>query len=483
MAGVVQGERRRGVRRVLRLLVAAGLVLSGGPAAAAAVPEAAARSTDQALAGRLALPGAKVLAPPPEAFPPVSTKAARPTPAGVQRTLGPLLRRQGLGSGVSAQVVDVATGEILFASSPGRVAVPASAAKLVTGAAALSLLGPSARLTTRVVDGTTRDEIVLVGGGDVLLGNGKGDADRVAGHAGLADLADQTARTLEQQGRTSVAVRVDDSLFGGSPVNPSWPVGDVGTGYVAPVTALAVNAGTRDPKASLVTRQPVARAADPSRSAGTRFVALLKDRGISVPGEVERAKAPGNAATIATVDSATVGDLVEFALVHSDNTVAEALARVVASRSGRNPSFADAGVAVLNQVERLGVRTTGARMDGGSGLGAGNALSAQVIAGVLTLAASPDRPELRPLLTGLPVAGASGTLVDRFTTGRGRAGLGVVRAKTGTLTGASSLAGTVVDADGRQLAFVILADRVGSTLAARAVLDDAVGVLTGCGCR
>ena len=90
----------------------------------------------------------------------------------------------------------------------------------------------------------------------------------------------------------------------------------------------------------------------------------------------------------------------------------------------------------------------------------GNEISARALAGLLVLAASPQHPELRPLLTGLPVAGASGTLADRFGTDRERSGLGVVRAKTGTLTGASSLSGTVVDADGRQLGFVLLADRV-----------------------
>ena len=81
------------------------------------------------------------------------------------------------------------------------------------------------------------------------------------------------------------------------------------------------------------------------------------------------------------------------------------------------------------------------------------------------------------------MAGASGTLTDRFTGARDKAGLGVVRAKTGTLTGASSLSGTVVDADGRLLGFVLEADAVSSTVAARAALDAAAAVLAGCGCR
>ncbi|HVN13721.1 MAG TPA: D-alanyl-D-alanine carboxypeptidase/D-alanyl-D-alanine-endopeptidase, partial [Kineosporiaceae bacterium] len=205
--------------------------------------------------------------------------------------------------------------------------------------------------------------------------------------------------------------------------------------------------------------------------------------GISVTGSVVRAKAPDGGAELARGESATIGDLVEHALTDSDNTIAEALARVVAVTAGRQATFADGGVAVLDRVDLLGVPVAGAHLSGGSGLGSGNQVSADTLARLLVLAASPAHPELRPLLTGLPVAGASGTLSDRFSATRERVGLGLVRAKTGTLTGVSSLAGTVVDADGRQLGFVLLAPRVASTLAARTALDAAASALAACGCR
>jgi serine-type D-Ala-D-Ala carboxypeptidase/endopeptidase (penicillin-binding protein 4) len=84
------------------------------------------------------------------------------------------------------------------------------------------------------------------------------------------------------------------------------------------------------------------------------------------------------------------------------------------------------------------------------------------------------------LLSGLPVAGYDGTLFDR---GEAGAAPGTVRAKTGTLLGVHALAGTVVTADERLLAFAVVADGSGSEVAAENGLDDVAAALAGCGCR
>jgi D-alanyl-D-alanine carboxypeptidase/D-alanyl-D-alanine-endopeptidase (penicillin-binding protein 4) len=106
---------------------------------------------------------------------------------------------------------------------------------------------------------------------------------------------------------------------------------------------------------------------------------------------------------------------------------------------------------------------------------------------VLRLIAGPTHPTLHTLLAGLPVAGWSGTLADRYLKGTSSAGgAGVVRAKTGTITAVSSLAGVVHDRSGHLLAFALIADRVGAsqqaTDDAEAALDVIVTRLAACGC-
>ncbi|OEV09943.1 D-alanyl-D-alanine carboxypeptidase, partial [Streptomyces nanshensis] len=92
-------------------------------------------------------------------------------------------------------------------------------------------------------------------------------------------------------------------------------------------------------------------------------------------------------------------------------------------------------------------------------------------------------PELRTVLTGLPVARFTGTLGSRYGGERGEPGAGLVRAKTGTLTGVNTLAGTVVDADGRMLAFAFLTTGATARDAAQQSLDRLASALANCGCR
>jgi D-alanyl-D-alanine carboxypeptidase/D-alanyl-D-alanine-endopeptidase (penicillin-binding protein 4) len=199
---------------------------------------------------------------------------------------------------------------------------------------------------------------------------------------------------------------------------------------------------------------------------------LLAARGIKVTGSIRRTTAPAGARTLAHVESPTVAELVEADLSTSDNDLAEALLRLVAIARNQPGSFAAGAATVATVLGELGVPTDGMDLRDGSGLARNSRIAPVTLVRLLQVAAGSGHPELRTLLTSLPVAGFSGTLADRYTQSPSESGAGLVRAKTGTLTGVSTLAG-LTERSGRTVLFVVMADKVplGGTLAARDSLD------------
>ncbi|ORT59464.1 D-alanyl-D-alanine carboxypeptidase/D-alanyl-D-alanine-endopeptidase [Streptomyces sp. CB03238] len=383
---------------------------------------------------------------------------AAPAPAALAATLDPLFADPGLGPLRTASVVDVPTGKQLYGKGAGVPMTPASTIKIATSAAALTALGPDHRIPTTVVATPDARRITLVGGGDPTL-----DAGR------LRALAADTARALRGRGVTAVTLAYDTSRYTGPERHPIG-VND----NIAPVTALMTNEGRLGTSAN----GPAPRSADPAGDTARAFAGLLAEHGIATGKPPARARAPKKATPLAKTWSEPLSALVERALVHSDNDLAEALARQTAIATGRPASFGGAGRAVTDQLRALGVPLAGARFADGSGLDRRDRASAALLTALLVRAADPARPELRPVLTGLPVGGFSGTLQDRYADGSpGAAGAGLVRAKTGTLTGVNTLAGTVVTADGRLLAFAFLAGRTTSPYTAQPALDGLAAVL------
>ncbi|TDD94522.1 D-alanyl-D-alanine carboxypeptidase/D-alanyl-D-alanine-endopeptidase [Jiangella asiatica] len=380
--------------------------------------------------------------------------------------LAPLLDAPALGGNVGVDVVDLGSGASVYESASSAAITPASTLKILTSAAVLHVLGPDHVFTTRVVtaapglSGAT-PTITLVGAGDPSL-----TADDDGAGTSLVDLADATAAALTDAGVTSVALDYDASLFSGPAVDPDWSPGYVG-GVVSPVSALAADLADRP--------------GDPAQDAAETFADLLGDRGVTVASQPSQAAARADAVDVATVGSQPLSDIVETVLDTSDNDGAEVLARHVAIGAGMEGTSENAGPAVLRALGELGLDTTGATPLDGSGLARGSAVPAALVTATLTAAADPARPELRSVVTGLPVAGFTGTLADRFD-GDDATAVGVVRAKTGTLTGVNALAGVVVAADGTSYAFAVLADDVQGTEAAREALDAVGAALAGCGC-
>jgi D-alanyl-D-alanine carboxypeptidase/D-alanyl-D-alanine-endopeptidase (penicillin-binding protein 4) len=215
-------------------------------------------------------------------------------------------------------------------------------------------------------------------------------------------------------------------------------------------------------------------------SAGKIFSGLLEDRGIRVTGGPAAATAPDGARKLASMKSATVAQIVDAMIRTSDNQAAEVMLRHVAIASDRPATFDGGAKAVTQALKGAGIDTTGLRIRDGSGLSREDRASPTTLA--QTVMASLAGLQTATLLTDLPVSGFNGTLLNRFSRSQGAYGL--VRAKTGTLTGVHSLAGYAVDAKGRPVIFALMSDGTPAVplLAAEAAIDRVAAAIAACSC-
>jgi D-alanyl-D-alanine carboxypeptidase/D-alanyl-D-alanine-endopeptidase (penicillin-binding protein 4) len=408
-------------------------------------------------------------------------------PARVKAALDPLVNARALGSTVHVAVIDPTTGEDLYDRDADVPTTPASTTKLLTAAAVLAARGPAYRLSTRAVAGTRPGEVVLVGGGDPTLSvDAKG---LFPGAARLDQLAAQVKKALGSTKPTGVLV--DTSLFSGPETGLGWDSDDISPlGQVARVQSLMTNGGRVQPVHNEGGGDP--RFADPAIAAGRAFARLL-----GVPaGPVKRGKAPDSSAAasssavpgvapgtqLGAVQSPPLVQITDWMLQESDNTIAETMGRQVALAGGKPATFDGSSDAVIAKLRELGLPADEADLYDSSGLSRHNGISPALLTQVLALAASGKQPALTGIFGGLPVAGWSGTLENRFGAKTDRAAEGVVRAKTGTLSGVNTMAGQLITKDGRLLVFAIMASGSSNATAAKAALDKIPARLVLCGC-
>lgn len=405
---------------------------------------------------------------------PAGADGGLPSAAGLGAALGPVLADRAI-AGASLAIRDGVTGAHLLDVAADSPRTPASTAKLLTALAVDATFPAGSDLVTSVVQGSAPDRIVLVAGGDSLLAPGAGDPHAVVGHAGLADLADAVADALRGQGRTSAVLQVDAAYASGPVAAASWPSSFLGTGITGPVATLGLGSHRALPD------HP--GSADPIGEVAATLAARLGERGISTSVDPAPVRADPAAVRLGEVRSAPVEEVLGLALRESDNGLTETLARLAAARAGRATDFPAVGAFVRERVAAAGIDVTGVSLVDASGLSDTSTMPARVLADVVALAASGRRPGLSAAFESLPIAGLTGTLADRFADPAAAAGVGLVRAKTGTLTGVNSLAGTVVTAEGRLLVFAVLAPGPTGTAPARLALDRIGATLATCGCR
>jgi len=407
---------------------------------------------------------------------PATAEGVAPTAAGVQKALAAILKDPSLGKHRGVYVYDASRGKAVFSAGTATPFTPASTLKLLTTVSALETLGADHTFTTKVVSAGS-GSIVLVGGGDPLLATKPSASSDFPTRATLQALAANTAKSLKAQGVARVTLGYDASLFTGPAANVNWEPNYLPEGIAAPTSALWVNEGRLAPGMAK-------RSASPAQTAAAAFAKLLAGYGITVAATVRAAVAPAAAKPIAQVASPTLGQIVEYVNLHSDNDGAEVLLRQVGLATKNGGSYAGGVVGLRETLTKLGLDVSKARIYDGSGLTRANKVPLELLAGAVRVAASADHPELRHLLTGLPVAGFSGSLEDRFAGPGAGTGTGLVHAKTGTLTNVHSLAGLARDRTGTLLVFAIATDSVAvpQTLNARAALDRAAAALANCGC-
>jgi D-alanyl-D-alanine carboxypeptidase/D-alanyl-D-alanine-endopeptidase (penicillin-binding protein 4) len=363
--------------------------------------------------------------------------------AGLRSTLAKLQPRMGASAG--AYVVDMTTGEPIYAHREDLALAPASNEKLFVTAAALLRFGPTGTLPTTLrtatgvaVDagGVLRGDLYLVGGGDPTLDD-----------AGLGALADQ----LAQQGVTRIdgGVIGDESLFDGlrgGPDSGYKPDHDLG-GWLS----------------ALAWRHGRSGADGPARAAASKLAELLKARDIVYERKARAGSMAAGAQAVtvseplATAPSPTIGALIAATNIPSENFYAEMLAKALGAHFGADGSTA-AGLAVARaDLAAFGIHP---RLVDGSGLSRADRTTPRQVVRLLQRMDAQD--SAATWTASLPVAGRSGTLRRRM---RRTAAAERCQAKTGTLIGVSALSGYCTTTGGARVAFSLIENRVCSSCA------------------
>ncbi|PKN54912.1 MAG: D-alanyl-D-alanine carboxypeptidase/D-alanyl-D-alanine-endopeptidase [Deltaproteobacteria bacterium HGW-Deltaproteobacteria-14] len=411
------------------------------------------------------------------------------------------------GATVGVSVMCTRDGAVWGERNGDRLLVPASGTKLLVSAAALDLLPPDVAWPTSAhgvltAGGRIDGDLVIVGRGDpqLLPDDLEALADQLVAagvHAVAGDLVVDTGcfdggllppafdmKVTDGSYRPSVscagsnygAVRVviKPGREVGAPVEVRVdPASDavVVTSRAKTIagksdSGLSATATDRDDgRTSLVVEgelgvksRPVVvrkRVADPGLLTGAVLARFLDKRGIAVAGQVRVDPGAHGAALpeLASVASPTLADALHDMNTWSNNSMAETLfMHLGAGAAGEPATWARAQRAVADALLARGLPAEAFAIVNGSGLYEATRITPHAFAALLATFAGDD-PKGAVFRASLAVAGESGTLEWRL---RANATRGLVRAKTGTLDGVTSISGYVPAASGCLLAFAVL---------------------------
>ncbi len=314
-------------------------------------------------------------------------------------------------SNPSVSLIDVSTGEIVFESNAFSQRKPASTMKILAAAATLKHLQPDQVFTTRVSLGTVPDSIVIDGEFDPWISMDHRVATKMKRTSFPRIAFNSLSKVKESSGGSIKKLKV---YYNGIYANE-----------VASYKAFYKKRGVT-----------------------AAFIKVSDEKATSLVSE-----------EILTSESPQVIKMLDWFLLWSDNQLSERMAKIAAKYAGNE--FNDEGVAVTfaEILISFGINPAQIVVIDASGLSRQNKVTAHVLAQLLYKIHSD--PVLSRLIESLPVGGESGTLRNRYIETAPDA-VGLVKAKTGTLTGTVSLAGYVQSGD-REYAFVIIADKIRRT--------------------
>lgn len=354
---------------------------------------------------------------------------------------------------VGIYIHDVSTDTPLYAFNARQRMRPASTEKLVTAIAALDNLGPNHALATRLyadgpVEGTTLHGNVWVWGGMDPMTTAP-DVQSLIG----------SLRTL---GIDSIdgGMRFDLSMKDTLRYGWGW-CWDDDNHILTPL---------------LCDRKPLAAALVTAalRQAGVRIREPLGTKGEAAPlgrrptgSRTTVAQAP--ALPLRAQTAHTLADVLQRMMKESDNLYAECVFYQLAARTGRPWADRKQALALIqNTMKRAGIGAESYNVADGSGLSLYNYQTPASLVSLLAYAAR-NNIIYQTLSQALPVAGVDGTLNNRM---KGTPAQGNVRAKTGTVTGVTSLAGYATRPDGHLIAFAIIVNGLQKGAPGRTLQDN-----------
>ena len=376
-------------------------------------------------------------------------------------------------------IVDPASGDTLYSRNASKVMMPASNMKILTGAVALAQLGPDYRYTTRfatrgkISRGVLKGDLVVIGNGDPTVSDRmrKGDAMNA-----LRDIGD----SLRAHGITRIEGKLvpGGDAFPGTNYGYGWEMGYLDDYYAAPVDELNYSEGMdkvpaktkagKDTLVEVVSRHPL-------KSYMFYLHRALGERGIRVTGGPGDSTTRADTAGLQTVfefKSLPLKDILFVLENPSQNQTGEILLRTLGlEKTGYG--LPDSGIAVMErQLVAWGIEKDGFQIVDGSGLARRDLISPETVVRTLVVML---RPEYRDVfLASLATPGGPGTLRNRL---KGTPAANNLRAKTGSIGNARSLAGYINTADARPLVFAMLLNNYTVDSDEVTGLADAVAIL------